>query len=448
MKYFLLKLCAALNLIENFETKSCVRDSDFSVRVDDHYDEVILSAEVKSPDFLGLNYRAVSSETIGNMHSNYPISIVDMAYVFQAPIVLDGQSLIVFNSSDNWNVSITQQLMHPAIPYYSKLVVASYIILYNATSIAFFEYDKVYPRLVSEYVSEAVLTCVCLYKDSAIIAYRDKVVVLDIEDARLGAFSVGQELYAEQLNLTEFGISEMIVNEDFLYVLDDELGLCQLNLSPLKLLRVFNIFGEKLAIYRNSLNIDSKYVLDLLTYQVTSYNISEKCEHLSIDDEFLYCGFEDQIIYHSRLLPIKKQSATRPIKALKSHNSILYIAFKDTVQVERVTLSPLIVSGKVPNEIKEYKVTIQVWSKNDQSDLAEFTLKILYNLTDVIIFIVISLFVVFLCVGCILFMFSLCKKKEPEVPNYNNTPVRQDSINMPDTIRNPFSDRRLVERTQ
>lgn len=448
MKYFFPILCAALNLIENFETKACVRDSDFSVRIDNHYDELLLSAEIQSPDFLYLNQRTISVEALSSMHSNYPINILDLAYTTQAPIILDTQSLIIFNSSDNWNISITQQFMHPIIPYYAKLVVSSYIILYNSTSIAFFEYNRVYPRFVTEYVSDTNFTCVCLFKESAVIAYFDKIIVLDIEDAALGAFRVGQAIHPEQINLTEFRVREMIVNEDFLYILDDELGLCELSLNPLQLLRVFNVFGEKLAIFKESISIDGKYILNLATYQLTSYNISEKCEYLSIDTEFLYCGFDDQIIYYSRLLPIQKQLTTRPIKAMKSHNSVLYTAFKDTVQVEKVSLSPLIASGKVPNEIKDYKVNIKVWSTNDQSDNAEFTLRILYNLTDVILFIVISLFVVFLCVACVLFLFNLCKKKEePEVKNYN-TPIRQDSINMPDTIRNPFSDRRLVERTQ
>lgn len=448
MKYFILQVCAALRLMESFKTKTCTRGSDFTMRIDDHYDEMLLTAEILSPNFLYLNQRFISIEVLSNMHSNVPMNILDMDYMFQTPILLDSQSLVFYDSTYDWNISLTQQFMHPSISYYEKLLVSSYIILYNRSSIVFFTYSKVYPRFITEYSVDKNLTCACLYKDLVIVADLEKIFILGIEDISLGVVRVSQRFGAEEMNLEGFRISKMIVKDDFLYVLDQKVGLFQLSLNPLRLLKFFNLNGKIFADCKDVICIDGKFIINLITSKIISYNISEECEHLSLDDEFIYCASGDYVIYQSRLLPIQKKKITRPIKSIMSKNSILFTAFKDSVKVEQVTLSPLYAIGSAPNKVKDYSIKLKVWSTNGETDSQEFTLKVLYTLTDVILFILFSLFILFFIVSCILLIFKFCKKKTDEKQVYN-VPIRQDSV-IPgeNTIRNPFSDRRLVERTQ
>ena len=444
----MLKVCAALRLLENFETKGCTRGSDFSVRVDDHYDEMILAAEVLSPSFLYISERSVSIEVLSTMHSNVPMNILDMDYVFLTPILLDSQSLVFYDSSSDWNITLMQQFMHPSIRNYEKLLVSSYIVLYNRSSVGFFTYSRVYPRFIGEYSATRNLTCACVYKDLVIAADLEEIFMLEVEDLSLGAVRVTQKFAARQMDLAGFGISEMMVKDDFLYVLDEKAGLFQLSLDPFKLLKVFNIYGKVFADYRDSVCVDGKHIINLITHKVNSYNISEECEHLSLDDEFIYCGSGNYAVYQSRLLPIQMKKITRPIKSMMSKGSILFTAFRDSVKVERVTLSPLYAIGSAPNKVQDYSVKLQVWSTNGDTDTQKFALKVLYTLADVILFIVLSLLVVFFVVSCVLLSVKFCKKKADDKQVYN-VPIRQDSVAPGEnTVRNPFSDRRLVERTQ
>jgi hypothetical protein len=446
MKYFFFKVAVALKLIESFQSQSCTRNSEFRMRIDDHYDDTILSAQVDSPGFLEVTGRSISRQNLASLHSTFPITIKAMSYISDSPVILDSQSLVFFNLSSFWNTSIIQHYMHPVIQNYSSLSVGKLIILYNSNSLAVFTNDRRYPILISEYIPGGNITFIVQFEDLILISENESLKILEIEDRDLGSFITSDFLLPEILNLTQFQVKEMWTDDFYLYILDDALGLARFFIKPLEFDKVFDLYGEKIAGWKDSIVIDGKFLLDTKTFQIFSYQPDRKCEFLSLDTNFIYCGSGDEILFISRVLNLNKTLTFRPIKAIVSRNSELLTAFKDSVSVDEIDLSPLFVSGKAPGEVSDYSVKFQVFGVEGQGDKQVFTLKVLYTLTDVILFIVFCLGIVFFIVGGTIVAYK-CLMRNKEVQPPRPSVVPQESMNA-ETIRNPFSERRLVDRTQ
>lgn len=445
MKYIFLPLCAALRLIETFQTQTCTRNSDFHIRLDDHYDDTILSAEIESPTFLKVSSRSISKQNLASLHSTFPISIKDLGYLSDTPVVLDSQSLVFFNMTTYWNNSMIQHYMHPVIQNYSNLVTGRYILLYNSHSFALFTNDRVYPRFITEFYPQGNISCIVLCYSSIVVALNDCIQVLEVEDVELGALVVTDVLMPGKVNLTEFCVRDMWTDDYFVYVLDENLGLARFFVGPLEVDKVFDIYGEKIAGFEDSVVIDGKFLLNTESFQIFSYGFDRKCEYLALDLNFIYCAAGDEVLFVSRLLDLNKTMAVKTIKGMIAENFVMMIAFKDSVSVDEVDLSALYVTGKAPSEVSDYEVKFQVFGQGGEGDKQNFTLKVLYTLTDVILFIVFCLSIVFLIVGGAVIAYRCLGKKERQSVIPSALP--QDSMN-PETIRNPFSERRLVDRTQ
>lgn len=449
MRYLLFKVCAALKLLESFSAQSCTRGSQFSLQLDNHYDETLITAKIQSPDFLNINTRSTTSSSISSIYTRFPIDIIAIAHTSDILIVLESESLLMFNISNIWSPELLQRYMVKDLNAYKKIVLGSFAVIYGDKNFAIIKYDKLFPVLISEFPAESYITSLGIFSDKIIYADSTTLRVVIVEDLEIGTIRTLEVLKASNFQLGYLNITSIYSQNSNLLIIESQLGLLKLSLNPLKIEKVYNIFGSLIAGHENTVTVDGKYEIDIFQGTVKTYNLTQNCDHLGIDSEFIYCGSEDKVFYISRLISIVSESSFNPIHDLLIVPPLAFVAFSNGVEVRSVTLGPLYIQGEVPDEVVEYKVEFTVWGSSEEFDNQKFELSVQYSVTDVIYFILFCLSgFIFIVVGAIL-VIKYCKKEVPEVaPSIPIVHRGSSSANYPGLTERVFSERVLIQNSQ
>ena len=437
MMYFLFTTAFALQLLEPFLTQSCTRGSFFSLQIDDHFDDLILFSSVVTPAFLSISPRSITSSSISLIHNDYPIKISKLAYYENVLIVLESQGLMVFDLLNIWEPVLMQHYFNKDLNKYLFMAAGEILVLYNEKEVCLISfYDSIYPKVIAEYnISESIQILGLLGKN-VVIGTKNGIFGYKIIDEDLGIVEAQQFISPNNFSLTKLEFSGIYINEN-IFVMEKNLGL--LKLSPsMKVLNKFEVFGEKIAGYKQFLVIDGKYEVNLINFGIITYNSTNSCNYLGIDDQFVYCVNSDKVFYISRLIPLTSEFVFGNIRDFKVSDSLMFVALIDRVKVYSAFLGPVFISGQAPDVVNDYRVEFFVGT-NDKNLTEKFILKVQYSLANVITFILLSFIGVFglvfiTSIGC---KYCIGTKIETQ-PIITSTQVIQN------TDRNIQSDRGLI----
>lgn len=432
MKYFLLRVCAALKLLESFSSQTCTRGSQFFLQLDNHYDETLLSAQIQSPDFLSISTRTISSSIVTSIYTKFPIEIIALAYKNDVLIILETESLVFFNISNVHNPELLQRYINKSFRKYSKIALGSYIVVYGEKRLALVEYHNFFPVLISEIVVENDISSLAIFDEKIILTTSLSIQIFSIEDFDLGTLNLIDLITPENFSLSSFTITDIYSKNSLLLILEKSLGLFQLSINPLKVTTFYNIFGSRLSVFENTVTIDGQLEYDLIKASIKTYNLTHICEYLAIDSDFIYCGIEDKSYYISRHIPLITQISSRTIHHILSIPSLVFIAFSNGINVISVFLGPVYIEGKIPDKITQYKVQFFLSFLSQEIDKQEFRLDVQYRVKDVIIFFMICLIglIIFVTIGIII-VFRCCRKKAQEEIQIMYTVHRPVPVNSP-----------------
>ena len=359
MIYLLLTICAGLQLLKPFLSQTCTRGSIFSLRIDDHYDKTILSAQVETPSFLSIPDRSISKNSVSMVYSKFPISLKAMDYNSNFLIILETQSLLLFDLSKILEPVQTQHYKHPLFSKYNKIATGTNIVLYNSQGFALFTFDENYPNFIIEVFYSENIGCIGAVNEIIIVCGNDTISTYTVVDVELGFIQLIEKLSFSDVGLTELKITDIYI-QDFIYVLEKSLGLIKLSISPLKILNFYNIYGNKLGGFKNLVTVDGKYEVDLSSSRIREYNTTAECKFLGMDLDFIYCGLDDKILYISRLVSAKFESSYKPIKSLMVSDSFIFVGNRDNIEILSIDLGPIYIQGKTPKDVMDFKVKFTV----------------------------------------------------------------------------------------
>lgn len=445
MRYFLLKLCAALQLIVPFASQSCLRGADFVLQIDTHYDETLLSASVQSPSYLEISPRAISANLLKILDSNFPITIKSSASSLDFLYILDSQSIVIYNIGNIQDPVFSQRLMLNLIQNYEKISVGPCIVLSNQTTLALFTLDIEYPELIVELQIDDGIMALSVTSKQIVIGSPQGVKIFEVVDAEIGLVEVTDFLPAEKFGISQLAITDIYVNGE-IYILEKTLGLVQLSQSPLQILKYYNIYGKALTGYQDLVVVDGKFEVNTVTSHINIYNISTPCDFLKMDENFIYCSHEDKLKYISRLLSLITEITYQSIHNLLLIQNFLLISFRDHIEINSIRLGPVKIQGEVPNAVSDVQVKFTVWGSSTEKDSQVFTLQIQYSVMDVVYFIFGAIAGIFIILFFTIALCKYCKRKNSENVHIVQNEMRPVPLNSPvPTDRNVFSERVLIE---
>jgi hypothetical protein len=199
------------------------------------------------------------------------------------------------------------------------------------------------------------------------------------------------------------------------------------------------IEGYRIAGYGDTLLIDGKEEINIYTLEYKKYPLNYSCYHVEIDSDFVYCYGESYFIAQSRFLPVYQIKTADYLLSFEVSDRQVFFAYSNCIFVYKVEISNLMIEGKAPGSVKEYKVEFQVQSF--YNNLTEsFILAVQYSFSDVIIFIFICFIAIFFLIFACSWIWSLFKtatsETEVKIPPMTTENVSSD--------RNIFSDRNLI----
>ena len=379
-----------------------------------------------------------------------PISIISLSYSSNTLFILDLQSILIYNIEDIWEPILLQHFMFQLNTIYNKITIGNVIILSNTNQIALFTLDNVFPQFITTVTFKEEIMAIGALHENIIIIQESGITVYFLEDFELGFLSITERIEANSTGVDKLNVSDLYIYQG-VFLLDQKLGLIKISLNPFKIEKNYEIYGKKLAGYKNLITIDGKFELNIETSIVSTYKFDYNCQFLGIDLEFIYCSIDDKLIYMSRLISIVSETVFKPIKSLLVIPPIIFIGYRDYIDINTITLGPLYVEGIVPNKVTEYVVKFTVWDTADNNNSESFKLVVQYTLNDVIIFIFSILSSIFVIVFGIIVIYRYCiRKKQDAVPipiPVLNIP-RPLPLNSQPLTERVFSERILIENTQ
>ena len=378
------------------------------------------------------------------------MSISSTSYSADYLYVLAPPNLLVYNILEILNPVLTQHVIDELFANYTRITVGNYIILseYNSHRLAVYSKDPRYPQFIAEVYFQEVIMGVGAMEEFIIVVLGRGIKVMALADAELGIVEEVDFLSSDSIGRRYIQVTDVYVGK-YLFVLEQELGLVMLKLAPLQVVKLWNVFGNVLAGYKDFVVVDGKYEINLVTDYVSVYNISAVCQRLGVDQKFIYCVEENKLIYVSRVANLTAESTFKPIHSFLVAKDVVFVSFREYIEVIMADLGPVTLEGSVPGSVAEYKVKFTVWGILEEEDSQSFVLTVQYSLTDVVLFILAALGGIFLVLVGGLFAFKHCRKDKVEMLPIVSSERRRVPSNSPvPTERNVFSERVLIQNSQ
>ncbi|OMJ69027.1 hypothetical protein SteCoe_33359 [Stentor coeruleus] len=441
MIILLLSLCSAFELLDPFIKQACTRNSIFSLQIDDHFSDIITKAAILTPDFLKITDRKIESSQVSVFESGYSKNVTTIVLVDSRVYALMDDGLLIFNFEVFWKPKFIQRFRDPILNRYKKMKADKLIVLYDSKSFVVIKVTtNLYPVIVSVVEDSEYIQSIEVVADKIVVFKRTGVFVYTITDYDLGLIEIESYLLAKDMSLAHLDIKSTYKG-DRVFALDKLNGILEFSIIALSLINTYNITGNLISGYDIYLIIDGIIEINTHNNHQVHYNNTSTCEYLKMDNEFIYCGFQSTLSVISRLILLNSDiSVFSPIKALEVHNSFLILGIEESIKAYEISLGPLFIKGRVPDEVKDYKVIFTV--SNPSTTLTEgFILSVQYSLTNVVVFILLSFIGIFILVFMCTSLCRYCNKETTETvpivrPGADEVP--------PSTERNIMSDRALI----
>lgn len=454
MKLFWVQICTALYLTSPFVAQTCPRNSIFSLQIDDHFSEPILSATVISPDFLSISRKPVTTENSAVLDYDFPVDFISASMFQSHLLILEACSLLLYNLNLPWDPILLQHFNDLELCKYTSVKFGNLIVLFNENSFAVVCFvQEIFPVIINELEFEEKILFVEVIKSEIIIGCEDSVRHFAVSDEELGIIEEVQRLNAEDFGKESLEFTGSYLGEA-LFVLEKTIGLLEINYFPLRISAVLEVYGKTLTGNGNLLNINGNTEVNTRNKVVKNYDFKINCEKTSIDQDFLYCFQSYTMYFISRKTDLVSTVIYPKVKILSTWNGYLLIAFENTFLLQTPSLGPVFINGTVPDQIKNYQVTFSV-SNHIENITDSFTLSVQYSVANVVVFILLSFISIFALVFFTSFLFRCCIKKNIEIPVVDthrelveNVEISSERNNREEnmvTDRNIFSDRALIE---
>ena len=456
---FLFNHCLALFLSDPFMPQTCTRGSLFSIQIDNHFSQAILSANISSPAFLSISDRSVSASTSATLRYPFPVSLTSQSVFNTKLVLLDSYSLFLYDITFSFVPKLLQHYRNPAFSAYTYVKFREIAVIYNANSFAVINFQQeVYPILVAEKNTNEKIQFLEIIDRKVVVGSASGVKVYWVSDQELGIMEVVEGLGGGEFKKNNLEFTGAYLDKS-LWVLEKSLGLVQVEYFPLRIGNTYPYYGNSLVGYLSSLVVDGKTEVNLKNLAVKHYNLTRTCKYLGMDAEFVYCVDADSVTVNfiSRQIDLISKLVYPEIQGISECNKYVLVTLKDSVIIQDVRLGPLFITGTVPDQVAEYVVEFAVRDETTTVP-AKFLLSVQYSLTNVVIFILLSFIGVFVAVFGSTMIFRYCGKSSTDqipiidtnrelVENAGGTGEnrRESDITPPvSTDRNIFSDRSLI----
>jgi hypothetical protein len=446
MKKFLVFLLTfsgiAFEKIQDIEKQTVAKNNFFSMRIDDIFDDLILSLELLEPKFLDSSKRTIDLTTDFIIGKNFDMEIIDLAIFDNKLFILEKFGISIFDL-ESWEPQFLQKMIGEDLSFFMKIEVEGLIVIYQSFLIWVYTIqDDYFPIKVSKIKTNEEILYVKIKQKKLIIVLFTSIHVYSLVDVDLGFMKHEQHFDFFKEFSTYLNILDLYANDQFLFILEESRGLMQFSFFPVRFKSILKVKGESVSGDGNSIFIDGTKELDLMTLHVFPHQLNSTCLALAVDSNFIYCYSDSFFLVQSRFLPIITSRENDYLLNFKVFQSQVFLAYSKSISVCQVQLSPLFIEGRAPSTVSDYQVEFKVTSFS--SNLTEsFTLSVQYSFSDIIIFILISFIAVFFLVFSCSWIWRLFKivSTQPEPPVVIVTTEGVSS-----SERNFFSDRNFIRQ--
>ena len=433
--YLLLILpIAALEPSSKFKNEESLRSYDYSLRVDSHFHETIVHAEVITPPFLKFSERQIEFRERGRIEMQHRNSSLSRIRVGNLVYLLDKNKGLVV-AEDHHLLRLAQVYFEKAIRQFDHLAVGKeLIVLWNSQTLGFLEVRTIYPRFrFSKNLQDQIIAVEVLGKN-VFVATKNKLLkylVMDLflEEVRL----------VDSFNSTEF--LDLKTSENKLYALEKNSGLLELEPKNFNVTRRIQVTGSQLVLCGTKAVIDNTLKLDLDSGEETELpKVTGRV--ISIDDYLVY-SFENSTFYAQDIFSNSTLAyQLSGITAAFQSNSKVYLSTEDQLIVGEFGLGALYLEGKLPDKIGNYSVSFIVATLDEEAQV-NYILTVDINLTDLLLIILGTLSGTLVFIFLIRFLFEKFTSRNQERAPIIEQPAGQQENVQPSEGR-VFSDRNLI----
>lgn len=431
----------AIELIENIETQLAAKNSYYSLRIDDKFDDVIINATVIKPSFLQISQQNIEFEVVSEIKLDN--NVKDLVMFYSKIFVLGEMGIDVYDLSYLWNPVLVQRYFDAGLKNFSFIDVGEVILVAKKKDVVVLHYKEgMFPERVGNIEIDQEPLFMRVVKTKVLLFFHNEIRVYAVVDAEIGWIELVEKLSFSSVFGRGLYINDFYLGKENFYLLEDELGVLEFSFFPVKFLKKFQVKGKKLAGHESDLCIDGRVVVNMRTMVVKYYSVDFDCVFLGIDSEFIYCGYAYYVLIVSRLLLIEERKDVSLLYEMIADENMVLLLNRDKFLYMDAQLGPLYIQGKTPDSVKDYKVEFQVSSIT--GNLTEiFVLSVQYSFADVIILILLSFISIFLLVfacSCVMKFINRVPKEDPPPEHISTEPQAYSSD------RNVLSDRNLIRK--
>lgn len=435
----------ALELIQSFNEQSCTRGTIFSLRIDDHFDEVLINASVIKPGFLSILPREVTTRDIFSLGPEIKMNFTAMSFWDDKLIVLEGKGIVIYNDigSNNYIFDEKPQL----VQYYRDSSVASFTnihagkisALFNRTNIGIYLMeDSMFPVKLADIDGLDGIIEVSISGNYIFVIMNKSLKLFYIVDFEIGWISEIKEVNYKNFTNSEVSIKACYISSGSIYLIDPNIGIFEFTSNPFEFFRILPYPGYLISGFAEYLLIDGKLELNTRTLQTRFFPSQTACIYTAIDRNYIYCATTKTLTTKSRLMELTEEKFIGLIHQLAAYKEMIFFGLFNRVELLQSTLGPVTIEGRVPDEVSDYQVIFNA-SSSKETRIETFMLSVQYSLTNVIVFILLSFITVFSLVFICSFICKCLSESEPVKEE-----VHQNTEGIPSTERQLHSDRGLL----
>ena len=439
---FLFKIFA-VELLQNIGNQVIGKGLFFSMRIDDKFDEIILNATVKRPQFLYIGEQGVEFKKILQVDLFKSSDFKGLARLCGKVFVFDGCEIDIYDFSHSFEAVLEQRYFDGDLEAFSKIEAGGdLLIVFQEFEVLVFIFreEKFFEKAGKIRVEEPIFFGKVV-EGRVFLVFFSGIQVYKLIDNEIGYFELEDSMNFTQRLKKKLYINDFYTNQEKFYILENQLGILEFELFPLKYTKNLRFFGSRLTGHSQDLCIDGRIVINTNTSALKFYPVGLNCFFLRMDSEFIYCGNSNRIFIVSRQVSVQQNKVMDFLYGIEIFENILFLIYHNKILLIKPKLGPLNIEGKTPDSVGEHRVVFEIESIS--GNLTEtFLLTVQYNLSDVIIFILVSFisifFFVFIC-SCVLKFINKTPQEPIEIGRISTDP-------QPSSERNILSDRNLIRK--
>ena len=435
----------ALEMIQSFNEQSCTRGTIFSLRIDDHFDEVLINASVIEPSFLSIMPREVITRDIFSLGPEIKMNFTAMSFWDDKLYVLEGKGIVIYNDigSNNYIVDEKPQL----VQYYRDSSVASFTniraglisALFNRTNIGIYLMeDSLYPVKIVDIDGLDDIIEVSISSNYIYVIMSKSLKLFCIVDFEIGWIREIKELSYKNFTNSEVYFKDCYISSSSIYLIDSSIGIFEFTLKPFDFARVLPYPGNLISGFGDYLLIDGKLELNIRTLQTRFFPSQTTCIYTAIDRNYIYCATTKTLTTKSRLMDLTEEKFIGLIHQLNAYKDMIFFGLFNRVELLQSNLGPVTIEGRAPDKVSDYQVIFNATSLKE-TRTESFMLSVQYSLTNVIVFILLSFIIVFSLVFISSFICKCLSESQPPKEE-----IHQNTEGIPSTERQLHSDRGLL----